>query len=168
MELFRSPVAVAVDFSGNIYVADAGNHFKFIHDQKFTFNRYGSFTTQWGGSNGYSSGLFTLPGAVAIGPDNNVFVTDVRTSRIQRVTSNGTFLGSWGTLSSSTRASLAPADNESLTLAGIGTNWNWGDSHFGSLLLFVADQSAGLVSVFFGKSCSYSISSNCKSVLLSC
>ena len=76
---FYSPLGVAVDCSGNVYVTDASNH----RIQKFTSN--GDFVTKWG-SGGSGDGQFNGPYGVAFGSSGNVYVGDTYNNRIQRFT----------------------------------------------------------------------------------
>ncbi|MDH5203941.1 MAG: hypothetical protein OEW69_11900, partial [Nitrospirota bacterium] len=80
---FNSPWGVAVDSSGNVYVADSGNH----RIQKFNSN--GGFITKWGsyglawGPN-EENGNFNGPWSVAVDSSLNVFVADMGNDRIQK------------------------------------------------------------------------------------
>jgi hypothetical protein len=80
---------VAVDASGDVYVADSTNH----RVQKFTSD--GTFLTKWG-SYGSGDGQFIRPSAIAVDGSGNVFVVDGGNVRIQKFTSTGTFLTKWG------------------------------------------------------------------------
>jgi DNA-binding beta-propeller fold protein YncE len=85
---FDTPLGVAVDANGNIYVADTGNN----RIQKFTSR--GGFVTQWGSS---GDGWLRGPTDVALDPSGNVYVADERNGRIQKFAPDGTFLTAWGT-----------------------------------------------------------------------
>src|SRR5213592_803022 len=85
----RSPWGVATDGSGNVYVADSGNH----RIQKFDAN--GTFLTAWG-SPGSGDGQFRGPEGVATDASGHVYVTDYYGGRIQKFDANGTFLTAWG------------------------------------------------------------------------
>ena len=63
------PTGVAVDSSGNVYVADNGNN----RIQKFNSN--GKFITKWG-SYGTADGQFSSPIGVAVDSSGNVYVAD--------------------------------------------------------------------------------------------
>jgi DNA-binding beta-propeller fold protein YncE len=86
---FNDHWGIAVDSSGNVYVADSGND----RIQKFTST--GTFITKWG-SYGADSGLFSSPRSVAVDSLGNVYVTDSSNHRIQKFTSTGTFVTKWG------------------------------------------------------------------------
>jgi hypothetical protein len=74
---FASPIGIAVEGTGYVYVADTGND----RLQKLTSG--GTFVTQWG-SSGSGVGQFSAPGAVAADASGNVFVVDPGNSRIQK------------------------------------------------------------------------------------
>ena len=83
------PRGVAVDFVGNIYVADEGNN----RIQKF--DARGSFLTKWG-REGAGPGQFKTPWGIACDALGNVYVVDTGNHRIQKFDGNGTFLCAWG------------------------------------------------------------------------
>lgn len=88
---FRSPSDVTHDAAGNLYVADTGNH---------TIRRIaadGSVTTIAGSPliSGTTDGIgsaarFSQPTGIAIGPDGDLYVGDVGSNVIRRVTTSGT------------------------------------------------------------------------------
>jgi hypothetical protein len=96
---FRFASGITTDAAGNVYVADILN----ARIQKFTAN--GTYTTQWGS---YGSGPGQFGGSnILVGPyglttDNlgNVYVADGGNSRVEKFTSNGVYLGQWGTVGS--------------------------------------------------------------------
>ena len=87
---FDTPVGVAVDASGNVWVADYGNN----RIQKFDSS--GSFLSKWG-SYGTGDGQFDSPIGVAVDASGTVYVAELYNHRIQKFDSNGTFLAKWGT-----------------------------------------------------------------------
>jgi sugar lactone lactonase YvrE len=94
---FDYPIGVAVDSSGNVYVVDEGNN----RIQKFTSN--GQFITKWGGKGvpglvdkTEGDGLFYDPWGIAVDKFDNVYVADLLNYRVQKFTSDGTFIGKWG------------------------------------------------------------------------
>jgi len=88
----ESPLGVATDPAGNVYVADSGNH----RVQKFTAN--GAFITNWGSEGGFN-GQFRLIREIDADAAGNVYVYDQQDSgghpRIQKFTSNGAFITKW-------------------------------------------------------------------------
>jgi DNA-binding beta-propeller fold protein YncE len=74
---FSCPYGIAVDSSGNVYVADTWN------DRIQKFGSQGSFTTKWG-SYGSGDGQFASPAGVAVAPSGHVYVADTENNRIQK------------------------------------------------------------------------------------
>jgi Tol biopolymer transport system component len=90
---FLIPTGIAVDGSGDVYVADAGNN----RVQKF--DGTGTFLTKWGTSGG-GTGQFSNLSRIAVDATGNVYVTEAGNDRVQRFTSTGTFRTTWGSLGS--------------------------------------------------------------------
>lgn len=88
---FDSPQAVVVSSSGDVYVADTGNH----SVQKFDSN--GAFIKKWGGA-GSEEGHFYFPQGIALDASENVYVTEgtLWESRVQKFDMNGEFERMWG------------------------------------------------------------------------
>ncbi|HZZ20828.1 MAG TPA: hypothetical protein VFE25_15750, partial [Opitutaceae bacterium] len=88
---FLYPYAVAVDGSGNVYVADSGNH----NIRKITA---GGSTSTLAGSAGVpgstdgtgTAALFNLPQGIAVDGSGNVYVSDTNNSTIRKITAAGT------------------------------------------------------------------------------
>jgi len=83
------PHSVAVDPSGNVFVADTNNN----RIQKF--GPSGKLLHKWG-SKGDGKGEFNHPGSIAVDLSGNVFVVDTDNNRIQVFNSSGKFLTKWG------------------------------------------------------------------------
>jgi DNA-binding beta-propeller fold protein YncE len=90
---FSYPYGLAVDSSGNVYVADRDNY----RIQKFTSS--GVFITKWG-SSGSGDGQFNRPYGIAVDSAGNVYVADTENDRIQKFTSSGVFITEWGSFGS--------------------------------------------------------------------
>lgn len=86
---FISPMAVAADSLGNIYVVDTENR----RIQKFDSS--GNYLNQWG-SLGSGNGQFGHPTGVAVDGQGHVYVVDEGNNRVQKFDSNGGYLGQWG------------------------------------------------------------------------
>jgi len=84
------PAGVAINSSGNIYVADPGNN----RIQKFSST--GTFVSAIG-SSGSGDGQFSNPVGIAIDSADNLYVADSSNNRIQKFNSAGTFVTKWGT-----------------------------------------------------------------------
>jgi hypothetical protein len=106
------PRAVAVDTSGNVYVADTNND----RIQKFTSD--GTFLTTWG-SEGSGDGQFDWPSGVAVDASGNVYVADRGNDRIQKFRLHHTF-------SDITSEFWADSYISSIACAGITTGYDDG------------------------------------------
>jgi MYXO-CTERM domain-containing protein len=111
---FNNPVGLAVDSSGNVFVADSGN---------FTIRRItpeGVVTTLAGTPGSFGSADGTGPaarfgnfGGLAIDPTGNLFVTDTTNSALRKITSRGLVT----TLASTNGSALAVDGAENVYVA---------------------------------------------------
>lgn len=90
---FQMAAGIAVDSSGNIYVADSGANVV----RKFTSSGTSLGTI---GSSGAGDGQFSGPVGIAIDSSNNLYVADSGNNRIQKFNSAGSFVTKWGTMGS--------------------------------------------------------------------
>lgn len=85
----NSPVALAVDSAGNLYVLDRDNA------RVQVFDRDGNVLNRWGVLGG-QPGQFATPAAIALDPQDYVYVADTANNRVQKFTSTGTLNAVWG------------------------------------------------------------------------
>lgn len=90
---FYEPSGIAIDSSGNIYVADTLNN----RIQKF--DEQGTFISKWG-SGGSGIGRFDSPQGMAVDSSDCIYVVDRSNNRIQKFDRNGNFITAWGSLGS--------------------------------------------------------------------
>jgi len=91
---------VETDISGNIYAVDASSVRKFAGD--------GTFLSKWGSSKGTGNGQFDGINGITVDKTGNFYVTDGMNDRVQKLTSNGTYLTQWGTYGAGNRQFFYP------------------------------------------------------------
>jgi DNA-binding beta-propeller fold protein YncE len=89
--LFNNPTGLAIDVSGNVYVADSGNN----TIRKITGAGAVTIFAGTAGTSGSTDGtataaLFNNPTAIAIDGSGNLYVTDSGNNTIRKITSSGT------------------------------------------------------------------------------
>ena len=87
---FNSPTGIAVDKTGNIYVADTDNH----SIQKF--DKVGNFISRWGDEADSEEGKFYYPRGLATSPDGVVYIADSGNNRVQKFDLDGNLINAWG------------------------------------------------------------------------
>jgi hypothetical protein len=86
---FVSPVGLAADTQGNLYVADAASY----HIYKLSAE--GTLLAILG-TQGTAPGQLERPSAIALDAAGNLYVADSANNRIEKLSPTGTPLGSWG------------------------------------------------------------------------
>jgi hypothetical protein len=84
-----SPMGLASDISGNMYIVDSGNHRIQVYDGT------GSYVFGWGGE-GSGPGQFQNPTDIVIGIEGNIFISDTGNKRIQVFNQVGAYISSIG------------------------------------------------------------------------
>ena len=110
---FGEPNALAVDSSGNIWVADSA------HDHVIEFNSTRTFVRQIG-SEGTGNGQFKGIGGVVADSSGDIFVSDTGNDRIQEFSSSGTFLKAFGSSAPGSGQLLSPG---AVAIDGSGNVW---------------------------------------------
>jgi DNA-binding beta-propeller fold protein YncE len=101
---FGYPTDVVIDRAGNFYVAEYGEN-----DRIQVFSPDGTWLREWGG-HGREPGEFLKPRALAIDPDDRIYVADSCNHRIQVFDTDGTLLRRWGSRGSGPGSLSYPYD----------------------------------------------------------
>ncbi|WP_164913772.1 PKD domain-containing protein, partial [Methanoculleus taiwanensis] len=110
---FQDAKGIAIDDSGNVYVAD----FVVNRIQKFTTN--GTFIGQFRFSQGSGDGEFGLgPSGIAVDADGAMYITDQINNRVQKFDGNGAFITQWGSYGTGNGMFRSP---EGIQVDGTGT-----------------------------------------------
>jgi len=87
---FDSPAGIAIDFLGNLYVADVGNNkIRKITPSGEVSTFAGNDEEGFGDGKG-TAAKFSWPSGIATDPSGNVYVADTRNNRIRKITPDGT------------------------------------------------------------------------------
>jgi DNA-binding beta-propeller fold protein YncE len=86
---FHYPTNLAIGPSGDLFVADGYGNAR-VH----RFSATGELLHSWG-EPGSGRGQFHVPHGIAVDADGTVYVADRENSRIQRFTSDGTYVDEW-------------------------------------------------------------------------
>jgi RHS repeat-associated protein len=84
-----SPLGIAVDASGNVWVADTGNN------RVQAFKASGEFIRTFGTA-GSGNGQLQAPKSLAFDSEGNVWVADAGNNRLQRFSAEGSYLAQFG------------------------------------------------------------------------
>jgi type II secretory pathway pseudopilin PulG len=84
------PEAIAIDGSGNIWIADTGNY------RVEKFNADGTYASLQFGSEGSSYAQFEEPVAIAVDGSGNIWVADDTNDNVQKFTSGGSYITQFG------------------------------------------------------------------------
>jgi len=139
----NGPTDVVLDGSGNVYVTDRYNN----RIQKLT--TAGVYVIKWG-SSGTGDGQFSLPLGIAVDSSGNVYVVG-STHRVQKFTSDGTFLGWWGKDDQVGTGWHAPGSGRTGGASGTGDgefSAPWGIHIDTSDRVYVADRGNHRIQVF--------------------
>jgi uncharacterized protein (TIGR03663 family) len=91
----NAPRSLAFAKDGTVYVADSRNHRVLHMDMKGNvLHEWGTFADGVGTPIG--DGTFNEPWGIAIAPDGSVYVTDTWNHRVEKFTSTGKFITTWG------------------------------------------------------------------------
>ena len=118
--LFYSPLDVATDASGNVYVADgAGSGFD-EGNRLLKMNMDGKVVLEPQGKTGEGAGNFNIPAGLEIAPDGQLVVADTGNDRIQLFTAELEPVFQWGDKGGDLGQFDGPSD---LTIGTDGTLW---------------------------------------------
>ena len=132
-----SAFGIAVDKSGNVFIADSGNsvirEVTVLNGEIKTVA--GDGTTGWGGDGGPATGTYLCePAGIAVDSDGNLFIADSGSGRIREVTASD---GKIKTVAGGGASSTPPGDGGPATSAELTAPWGVAVDSSGNL--FIAD-----------------------------
>jgi YD repeat-containing protein len=92
---FQSPTGLAFNGTGSLYVADRYNNRLSIWREPEAGGAHMTYSTQFGTA-GSGEGEFEYPAIPAVDPHGNVWVADYGANKVDKYTSQGKFLASYG------------------------------------------------------------------------
>ena len=128
---FGHPNGLAFDSKGNLYILESVTNRIRVYDPD------GKFLRMWGKA-GSGQGEFNFAnsdielGAIAISADDIVYVADPLNQRVQKFTTDGTYLGQWGSKGKDDGQFQFPTD------LAVGPKGN----------VFVTDEDSGVIQIF--------------------
>jgi len=122
------PTSAAVGPDGKIYISDG-----YYNSRIAVYSPSGSFIFSWG-SSGYGHGQFHNPHKIVFQNDGTALVADRDNGRIQRFTSNGTYLDEWHSQAIGRPWCLSVADDGTIFSID-GGNQNTSSPHSGMVKL---------------------------------
>jgi sugar lactone lactonase YvrE len=112
---FAHPGDIAVDATGNLWVADENNN------RIEKFNPVGEYLTKFG-SSGTGNGQLSRPTALAIDSKGNIWVTDAGNKRVQEFNEKGEYLTKFGS-SGTGNGQFGAAGPEGIAIDSKGNLW---------------------------------------------
>ena len=128
------PLGIAIDASGNIYVADTGNYaIRKITKSGIITTVAGNGASGFAGDGGPAAGArFDLPSDVAVDVFGNIYVADSGNNRVRRIDTNGTITTIAGTGGNSYSGDNGPA-------AAATLNHPWGLAADADGAIYISD-----------------------------
>jgi alpha-tubulin suppressor-like RCC1 family protein/sugar lactone lactonase YvrE len=94
---FQIPRGIALASDGSFYVADTMNHrVQHLDSTGSVLQFWGTFSGDTAGTANAPAATFDEPWGIAVGKDGAVYVADTWNGRIQKFSSEGKFIKSWG------------------------------------------------------------------------
>ncbi len=162
----NDPYAIAVDGSGNLYIADSGNNrIRKVATSGSITTIAGTGTAGFSGDGGQASlCLLSRPCGIAVDASNNIYIVDGGNNRVRMIDPTGTITTIAGTGVAGFSGDGGPATsaqfnfgNSSLAFGGIEES--------GGGVLFITDSNNGMIRIMLGDGNINSIAGNPTSTL---